>query len=36
MDSPLAKAMLGKELDDEVVINIEAGRKQFFIVDIRY
>ena len=36
MDSPLAKALLGKEQDDEVVINIEAGRKQFFIVDIRY
>lgn len=36
IDSPLAKALLGKQQDDEVVINIEAGRKQFFIVDIRY
>lgn len=36
IDSPLAKALLGKEQDDEVVINIEAGRKQFFIIDIRY
>ncbi len=36
MDSPLAKALLGKQQDDEVVINLETGRRQFYIINIRY
>ena len=36
VDSPLARALLGKMVDDEVVINVADGRKQYFVVAIRY
>lgn len=36
MDSPLAKALLGKSLDDEVVFESPAGRRVLLITDIRY
>lgn len=36
VDSPLARAMLGKRLDDEVVLHSPEGQKQFYVVDIRY
>ena len=40
MDSPMGKALLGKTLDDEFTISIDAkeGRKtsRYIIVDIRY
>lgn len=36
VDSPLARALLGKTLDDEVIIQIAEGRKQYFVVAIRY
>lgn len=36
LDSPLAQALMGKEVDDEVIIQTPAGRTQYFIVAIRY
>lgn len=36
VDSPLARALLGKTLDDEVVITVADGRKQYFVIAIRY
>lgn len=36
VDSPLARALLGKTLDDEVVIKVADGRKQYFVIAIRY
>ncbi len=36
MDSPLARALLGKRLDEEVVIDIPGGRRAYAIVAIRY
>lgn len=36
VDSPLARALLGKMIDDEVVIHVADGRKQYFVVAIRY
>ncbi len=36
VDSPLARALLGKALDDEVVIKVADGRKQYFVIAIRY
>jgi len=36
MDSPVAKALLGKNLDDEVEVNLPAGKKYLVIVDIEY
>lgn len=36
MDSPLAKSIMGKRLDDEIRFNSPEGEKQFIIVDISY
>ena len=36
LDSPLAQALLGKAVDDEVRIHTPAGDTQYFIVAIRY
>ncbi|HSG92940.1 MAG TPA: transcription elongation factor GreB [Methylotenera sp.] len=36
VDSPLARALLGKTVDDEVVIHVADGRKQYFVIAIRY
>ena len=36
MDSPLAKAMLGKNLDDEISVQTPSGKKAYYIVDISY
>ncbi len=36
MDSPLAKAMLGKRLDDEIVVHTPEGEREYAIVAIRY
>ena len=36
VDSPLARALLGKMVDDEVAISVADGRKQYFVVAIRY
>jgi transcription elongation factor GreB len=36
MDSPLAKALIGKQIDDEVAYQSPAGLQQMVIVDVRY
>lgn len=36
MDSPLARALFKKTLDDEVTIEVPGGRKTYIIVDISY
>lgn len=36
MDSPLARALLGKRLDDEIAVEVPGGRRRYVIVAIRY
>ncbi len=36
IDSPLAQALLGKQVDDEVVINTPVGVTKYCIVAVRY
>lgn len=36
MDAPLARALLGKRLDDEVTVNAPEGAKTYVIVDVQY
>lgn len=36
LDSPLARALMGKTLDDEVVVETPSGKKIFCITDISY
>ena len=36
LDSPLSKALLGKQVGDAITIQVQDARKQFFIVAIRY
>ena len=36
MDSPLGKALLGKLLDDEILVQTPNGEKCYFIVNINY
>jgi transcription elongation factor GreB len=36
MDSPMARALLGKRLDDEVRVQSPGGEQVYCITDIRY
>jgi transcription elongation factor GreB len=36
MDSPLARALMRKAIDDEVFVEMPAGRKSYVVVEIRY
>lgn len=36
VDSPLARALLGKMVDDEVTIHLDTGAKQYLILQIQY
>jgi transcription elongation factor GreB len=36
MDSPLAKALMKKALDDEVTIDLPTGKKVYAVVGVRY
>jgi transcription elongation factor GreB len=36
MDSPLAKALFKKTLDDEISIEVPGGKKSYVIVAISY
>jgi transcription elongation factor GreB len=36
VDSPLARALLKKQIDDEVEITIEERRESYLIIEIRY
>ena len=36
MDSPMAKQLLGKALDDEVLVRTPEGEKHWCVVEVRY
>ena len=36
MDSPMARSLLGKSLDDEVIVQLPGGPKTFFITAVDY
>jgi transcription elongation factor GreB len=36
MDSPMARSLLGKTLDDEVVVQSPSGAKTYFVVEVSY
>ncbi|GGO71751.1 transcription elongation factor GreB [Bowmanella pacifica] len=36
IDSPMARALLKKEVDDEVWVQTPTGRKQWFVIEIHY
>jgi len=36
IDSPMAKALLGKALDSEVTVHTPQGSRNYWIIDIRY
>ncbi|MEE4193313.1 MAG: transcription elongation factor GreB [Halieaceae bacterium] len=36
MDSPMARSLLGKRLDDEVTVRSPAGEQRFYITEISY
>jgi len=36
IDSPMARALLGKQVDDEIVVNTPEGERVFDIIAIRY
>lgn len=36
MDSPLAKALLGKAVDDEITVQSPSGPKVYYVVEISY
>lgn len=36
MDSPIARALLGKRLDDEITVQLPRGNRRFLIEAIRY
>lgn len=36
VDSPLAKALLGRESGDEVVVDVPQGHKLYWIIDVQY
>jgi transcription elongation factor GreB len=36
MDSPLARALLGRRRDDEVTVEVPGGRRTYVVTEIRY
>jgi transcription elongation factor GreB len=36
LDSPLAQALLGKEVDNEITIRVQEGAKKYIVLAIRY
>lgn len=36
ISSPLARALIGKEIDDEISFNAPAGVREFELVDVKY
>jgi transcription elongation factor GreB len=36
MDSPLAKALLGKQADDDIIFDSPTGKRELYIVEVRY
>jgi transcription elongation factor GreB len=36
IDSPMARACLGKQVDDEVVVQTPSGKKEWYVLNISY
>jgi transcription elongation factor GreB len=36
MDSPMARSLLGKSVDDEVVVHSPSGDKVYYVIEVRY
>jgi transcription elongation factor GreA len=36
VSSPLARALIGKQVDDEIAFEAPAGLREFEVVDVRY
>ncbi|MBO1926800.1 transcription elongation factor GreB [Thiomicrorhabdus sp. 6S2-11] len=36
VDSPMARACLKKEVDDEVIVPVPAGKKSWYVINIEY
>jgi transcription elongation factor GreB len=36
IDSPMARALLGKRSDDEISVELPGGRQEFVVVEVRY
>jgi len=36
MDSPMARSLLGKTVDDEVVVQSPSGEKTYYVVEVAY
>ncbi|ABC27488.1 transcription elongation factor GreB [Hahella chejuensis KCTC 2396] len=36
VDSPMAKALLKKQVDDEAIVTTPSGRKSYFVIEIEY
>jgi transcription elongation factor GreB len=36
LDSPLAQALLKRNLDDQIVVQTPAGVTKYWIIDVRY
>ena len=36
LQSPIAKACLGKSVDDEIQVNTPTGKKNWYIISINY
>ena len=36
MDAPMARAMLGRSVDDEVVVHTPEGRKRYWVLEVSY
>jgi transcription elongation factor GreB len=36
MDSPLARALMGRRRDDEVRVEVPGGRRSWVVTEIRY
>lgn len=36
IDSPMARAMLKKQVDDEVIVSLPTGKKEYWVVGITY
>ena len=36
MDSPMARSLLGKAVDDEVIVHSPSGDSTYYVIDIAY
>lgn len=36
MDAPLARALMGRRLDDEITVEVPGGRRAYLVTEVRY